>query len=76
VNDTITAGNAFLAVLRRELDVYLSYRTHLLSQLLASVFSLTLSYYVSRLVHVRGSARTTPKKARLPQKNPPRHGVY
>jgi hypothetical protein len=54
VNDTIAAGSAFRAVLRRDLHVYLSYRTHLVSQLLASVFSLTLSYYVSRLVHVRG----------------------
>jgi ABC-type multidrug transport system, permease component len=54
MNDTITAGNAFLAVMRRDLHVYLSYRTRLVSQMLTSVFSLTLFYYVSRLVHVNG----------------------
>lgn len=54
MNDTITAGSAFLAVLRRDLPVYLSYRIRLLSQLLTSVFSLPLFYHVSRLVHVRG----------------------
>jgi ABC-2 type transport system permease protein len=45
---------AFLAVMRRDLHVYLSYRTRLVSQLLTSLFSLTLFYYVSRLVHVSG----------------------
>jgi ABC-2 type transport system permease protein len=45
---------AFLAVMRRDMHVYLSYRTRLASQLLTAVFSLTLFYYVSRLVHVRG----------------------
>lgn len=48
------AGRAFLAVMRRDLYVYLSYRTRLVSQLLTSLFSLTLFYYVSRLVHVSG----------------------
>jgi ABC-2 type transport system permease protein len=47
-------ARAFLAVMQRDLHVYLSYRTRLLSQALTSVFSLTLFYYVSRLVHVRG----------------------
>jgi ABC-2 type transport system permease protein len=47
---------AFTAVLRRDLTVYLSYRTRLVSQILTSVFSLTLFYYVSRLVHVSGFA--------------------
>jgi ABC-2 type transport system permease protein len=47
-------GSAFLAILRRDLHVYLSYRTRLVSQLLTSVFSLTLFYYISRLVHVSG----------------------
>jgi ABC-2 type transport system permease protein len=41
-------------VLRRDLHVYLSYRTRLVSQVMTSVFSLTLFYYVSRLVHVSG----------------------
>jgi ABC-2 type transport system permease protein len=43
--------------MRRDLTVYLSYRTRLVSQMLTSVFSLTLFYYVSRLVHVSGFAR-------------------
>lgn len=47
-------GSAFVAVLRRDLHVFLSYRTRLVSQVLTSVFSLTLFYYVSRLVHVTG----------------------
>jgi ABC-2 type transport system permease protein len=54
VSQTLVAGDAFLAVMRRDLRVYLSYRTRLISQILTSVFSLTLFYYVSRLVHVSG----------------------
>jgi ABC-2 type transport system permease protein len=54
MNDTMTAGRAFAAVMRRDLHVYLSYRTRLVSQLLTALFSLTLFYYVSRLVHVSG----------------------
>lgn len=49
-----TSGHAFLAVMRRDLHVYLSYRTRLVSQVLTALFSLTLFYYVSRLVHVSG----------------------
>lgn len=45
---------AFIAVLRRDLEVYLSYRTRLVSQALTALFSLTLFYYVSRLVSVNG----------------------
>ncbi|MGH2940407.1 MAG: ABC transporter permease [Solirubrobacterales bacterium] len=45
---------AFGEVLHRDLRVYLSYRSRLVSQLLTSVFSLTLFYYVSRLVSVNG----------------------
>jgi ABC-2 type transport system permease protein len=45
---------AFVAVIRRDLVVYLTYRTRLVSQLLTAGFSLTLFYYVSRLVHVSG----------------------
>jgi ABC-2 type transport system permease protein len=51
---TLAAMQAFLAVMRRDLHVYVSYRTRLVSQMLTSVFSLTLFYYVSRLVHLRG----------------------
>jgi ABC-2 type transport system permease protein len=47
-------AQAFLAVLRRDLYVYMSYRTRIFSQILTSIFSLTLFYYVSRLVHVSG----------------------
>lgn len=47
---------AFLAVMRRDFSVYLTYRTRLVSQGLTAVFSLTLFYYVSRLVHVSGFA--------------------
>ncbi len=54
MSDTITAGLAFLAVMRRDLHVFLSYRTRIVSQLLTSVFSITLFYYVSKLVHVEG----------------------
>jgi ABC-2 type transport system permease protein len=54
MTDTVTAVHAFLAVMRRDLHVYLSYRTRLISQILTSLFSLTLFYYVSRLVHVTG----------------------
>ena len=45
---------AFGAVMQRDLYVFLSYRTRIVSQVLTSVFSLTLFYYVSRLVHVSG----------------------
>lgn len=54
MNELARAFRAFLAVMRRDLHVYLSYRTRLVSQALTSVFSLTLFYYVSRLVHVSG----------------------
>jgi ABC-2 type transport system permease protein len=54
MSDAADAMHAFAAVLRRDLHVYLSYRTRLVSQLLTAVFSLTLFYYVSRLVHVSG----------------------
>jgi ABC-2 type transport system permease protein len=47
---------AFMAVMGRDLRIYVSYRTRLVSQALTVVFSLTLFYYVSRLVHVTGFA--------------------
>lgn len=47
---------AFVAVMRRDFSVYLTYRTRLVSQVLTALFSLTLFYYVSRLVHVSGFA--------------------
>jgi ABC-2 type transport system permease protein len=54
MSDALTAGSAFMAVMRRDLSVYLSYRTRLVSQALTAVFSVTLFYYISRLVHVSG----------------------
>lgn len=54
MSDALNSGYAFVAVLRRDLTVYLSYRTRIFSQVLTSIFSLTLFYYVSRLVHVSG----------------------
>ena len=54
MNATGSSLRAFGAVMRRDLHVYLSYRTRLFSQLLTALFSLTLFYYVSRLVHVSG----------------------
>jgi ABC-2 type transport system permease protein len=54
MSDAITAGYAFLAVMRRDLYVFMSYRTRIVSQLLTSLFSITLFYYVSKLVHVDG----------------------
>lgn len=54
MNDALTAGCAFMAIMRRDLHVYLSYRTRLVSQVLTAIFSLTLFYYVSRLVHLSG----------------------
>jgi ABC-2 type transport system permease protein len=48
--------SAFMAMIHRDMRVYLSYRTRLFSQILTSVFSLTLFYYVSRLVRVNGFA--------------------
>ena len=48
------SARAFGAVMRRDLHVYLSYRTRLVSQVMTSLFSLTLFYYVSRLVQVSG----------------------
>jgi ABC-2 type transport system permease protein len=54
MNATGSSLRAFGAVMRRDMHVYLSYRTRLVSQLLTALFSLTLFYYVSRLVHVKG----------------------
>ncbi len=56
MNEMAVMARAFVAVLRRDLHVYVSYRTRLVSQALTAVFSLTLFYYVSRLVHVSGFA--------------------
>lgn len=52
MSELAISGRAFWAVIRRDLHVYVSYRTRLVSQALTVVFSLTLFYYISRLVHV------------------------
>jgi ABC-2 type transport system permease protein len=52
----LTVWRGFKAVLGRDLVIYLSYRTRLVSQFLTSVFSLTVFYYVSRLVRINGFA--------------------
>jgi ABC-2 type transport system permease protein len=54
MNGPRATASAFLAVLKRDLHVYISYRARFASQLLTAIFSLTLFYYVSRLVHVSG----------------------
>jgi ABC-2 type transport system permease protein len=56
MSSALATLRAFRAVLDRDLVVYVSYRSRLVSQLLTSIFSLTLFYYVSRLVHVSGFA--------------------
>src|SRR5713101_8652429 len=42
-----------IAVVRRDLQIRMSYRVSFVTQWLAGFFSLTLFYYVSRLVRVR-----------------------
>lgn len=56
MSDFRRSCRAFFAMIERDTRVYLSYRTRLVSQVLTSVFSLTLFYYVSRLVRVNGFA--------------------
>ena len=54
MSEAIVSAHAFLAIVRRDLYVFMSYRTRLLTQVASTLFSLTLFYYVSRLVHVQG----------------------
>lgn len=49
-----SSARAFRAVIRRDLTIYMSYRTRLLSQSASTLLSLALFYYVSRLVRVNG----------------------
>jgi ABC-2 type transport system permease protein len=44
---------AALAVARRDFQIFMSYRLRLVSQVLSTLFAVTLFYYVSRLVTVR-----------------------
>ena len=41
---------AALAVARRDFQIFMSYRLRLVSQVLSTLFAVTLFYYVSRLV--------------------------
>jgi ABC-2 type transport system permease protein len=54
MSELILTAHAFLALVRRDLYIYMSYRTRFLTQIASVVFSLTLFYYVSRLVHING----------------------
>jgi ABC-2 type transport system permease protein len=50
----IVTVDAFLAVVRRDYHMFMSYRTRFVTQIASALFSLTLFYYVSRLVHIKG----------------------
>jgi ABC-2 type transport system permease protein len=54
MRSVVAASRGFGAVVRRDIYIFVSYRTRFLTQLASALFSLTLFYYVSRLVHVRG----------------------
>lgn len=54
MSEPLINAQAFLAVVRRDIHLFMSYRTRLLAQVASALFSLTLFYYVSRLVHVQG----------------------
>jgi ABC-2 type transport system permease protein len=44
--------DAALALVRRDLTIFLSYRLRFLGQIVSTFFSVVLFYYISRLVHV------------------------
>jgi ABC-2 type transport system permease protein len=54
MSETMVTAQAFLAIVRRDLYIFASYRARFLTQVASALFSLTLFYYVSRLVHVEG----------------------
>jgi ABC-2 type transport system permease protein len=56
MSEVSSTARAMLAIVRRDLSIFMSYRTRFLSQALSMLFSVTLFYYVSRLVHLRGFA--------------------
>jgi len=59
VSEAACARRAFVAVVRRDLAIFMSYRTRVFSQAMSALFSLALFYYVSRLVHVSGFGSPT-----------------
>jgi ABC-2 type transport system permease protein len=54
MSEMIVSAHAFLAIVRRDVHIFMSYRTRFLTQIASALFSLTLFYYVSRLVHIQG----------------------
>jgi ABC-2 type transport system permease protein len=54
VSETLVFAQAFAAVIRRDFYIFMSYRARFLTQLASALFSLTLFYYVSRLVRIHG----------------------
>ena len=50
---TARYAHAFAALVRRDLQIFLSYKFAVFSMALSSIFSLTLFHFVSRLVHVQ-----------------------
>ena len=48
--------SAATAILRRDLQLMLSYRFRVVTQILTTIFTLTLFYYISRLVNVQSFA--------------------
>ena len=54
MSEAACARRAFVAVVQRDLAIFMSYRTRVFSQAMSALFSLALFYYVSRLVHVSG----------------------
>jgi hypothetical protein len=52
VSTVAAYGSAGLAVLDRDLRVFMTYRSRVVGQLLAVLITITLFYYVSRMVNV------------------------
>jgi ABC-2 type transport system permease protein len=52
VTAALASGRATLAVVRRDAQIFLSYRTRVLSQLANAVFTLTLFHFLAQLVRV------------------------
>lgn len=52
-------GRAALAILRRDWTVFASYRTHMITQLGGSLFTLVMMRFVSELIHVKQFPNST-----------------
>ena len=42
---------AMWAIFRRDISLFLSYRTQLITQILSPLFTITIFYYISHLLH-------------------------